>query len=57
MMSPLRLEVFEDMAGPTGRSRLSREQGAVEEAKLASYEQGYAASTAAIARDKTLANQ
>ena len=31
------------MAGPTGRSRLSREQGAVEEAKLASYEQGYAA--------------
>ncbi len=43
MMSAVRLEVFEVMAGHTGGSRLSHEQGALEEAKLASYEQGYAA--------------
>jgi flagellar biosynthesis/type III secretory pathway protein FliH len=43
MMSSLRLEVFEDLSGHAGGSRLSLEQGALEEAKLASYEQGYAA--------------
>lgn len=43
MMSALRLEVFEDLSRQAGGSRLSLEQGALEEAKLASYEQGYAA--------------
>jgi flagellar biosynthesis/type III secretory pathway protein FliH len=43
MMSPLRLEVFEDLSGQAAGSRLSLEQGALEEARLASYEQGYAA--------------
>jgi flagellar biosynthesis/type III secretory pathway protein FliH len=43
MMSLLRLEVFEDVTGQIGGSRLSAEQGALEEARLASYEQGYAA--------------
>jgi flagellar biosynthesis/type III secretory pathway protein FliH len=43
MMSRLRLEVFEDTSGLAAGSKLGLEQAAVEEAKLASYEQGYAA--------------
>lgn len=43
MMSPLRLEVFELPEGTAPGTGLSHDQTALEEAKLASYEQGYAA--------------
>lgn len=42
-MCALRLEVFEDLSAPSARATGSVELGAVEEAKLASYEQGYSA--------------
>jgi flagellar biosynthesis/type III secretory pathway protein FliH len=43
MMSPLRLEVFEATDSRAGTSSITLEQSALEEARLASYEQGYAA--------------
>ncbi len=43
MMSPLRLEVFEVSEARPGTSSVTIEQNALEEAKLASYEQGYSA--------------
>ena len=43
MMSPLQLEVFEDHDTRAGSSSITLDQSALEEAKLASYEQGYAA--------------
>ncbi len=43
MMSPLRLEVFEATDSRAGASSITLEHSALEEAKLASYEQGYAA--------------
>lgn len=42
-MSPLRLEVFEATGIRSGATSVTLEQNALEEAKLASYEQGYSA--------------